>query len=306
VRRLALASATCCTLVLACSAPIEDLDVDVPLMVTPTALDFGAVTTEAVATREITIANPKGTAFDLTTTLEGPDFAVQVDRAQLAQGLVRLTVTFAPRAAGEITGTLRIRSAGRPETVVALRGLGLARELRVEPNRLAFGAVPAGGSSTQSVVVTNDSAQALELYVVRERDVDDCRLPGAAPFCVTNVSRPLATGDTVRIEAREAMTFDVTFTARAGASAPRVCSASRAAPAARRCAWRSRLGCCPRARSRARRWISTWARWISACAARAWCTAPTTAPRPAACSPPASPPARAPPSARRARRCPPR
>lgn len=189
-------------------------------MVTPTALDFGAVTTEAVATREITIANPKGTAFDLTTTLEGPDFAVQVDRAQLAQGLVRLTVTFAPRAAGEITGTLRIRSAGRPEIVVALRGLGLARELRVEPNRLAFGAVPAGGSSTQSVVVTNDSAQALELYVVRERDVDDCRLPGAAPFCVTNVSRPLATGDTVRIEAREAMTFDVTFTARAGASAP--------------------------------------------------------------------------------------
>lgn len=205
---------------LACSAPTDDLDIDVPLVVTPTSLDFGAVTTEAVATREITIANPKGTAFDLTTTLEAPDFALQVDRAQLAQGLVRLTVTFAPRAAGESAGALRIRSAQRPEVVVALRGLGLARELRVSPTRLDFGAAPAGTSSTQSVVVTNDSAQGLELYVVRERDVDDCRLPGAAPFCVTNVSRPLATGDTVRIEAGEALTFDVTFTARAGEAAP--------------------------------------------------------------------------------------
>lgn len=207
--------------VLGCAAPTDELDVDVALVVTPTALDFGAVTTEAVATRDVVVTHPEGRAFDLTTTLEGSDYAVQLDRAQQAQGRVRLTVTFAPRAAGESSGVLRVRSAQRPEVVVPLRGAGLARELSVTPGRLDFGAVPVGGSSTERVVVTNTSDQAIELHVVRERDVDDCRLPRAAPFCVASTTRPLApTGETVRIGAREALTFEVTFTARAGASAP--------------------------------------------------------------------------------------
>jgi hypothetical protein len=131
------------------------------LTVNPTSIAFGSVQTGSSQQQSATLTNTGGTGVTISqASVTGTGFSLSglALPVTLAAGQsTNLTITFAPQAAGSVTGSVTITSnAPNPTLTVSLAGTGTSPgALTANPTSLSFGSVQAGNSNTLSEVVTN-------------------------------------------------------------------------------------------------------------------------------------------------------
>ncbi len=144
------------------------------LTVSPASLAFGSVATGSSAGQNVTLSNSSSTAVSVSgLAITGTGFTRSTITLPLvlqpAQSAV-VTVTFAPQAAGSVTGSLQISSnASNASVSVALSGTGTTPApppptqgtLTVSPTSLAFGSVLIGSKASQTVTLSNASTAAV-------------------------------------------------------------------------------------------------------------------------------------------------
>ena len=148
--------------------------VDIEICTAPTALDFGPVQVQGTpATQSVTVTNcGQSPAVFSTSTISGPqaaDFsmvAVSTTTLQAGQSL-DLQVSYSPAAPGPSAGSLGWQACDQSGDCapgdVALSGQGIDGALSFSPDPLAFGNVPVGTSSSQSVTATNAGTESISL-----------------------------------------------------------------------------------------------------------------------------------------------
>src|SRR6184192_3093342 len=132
------------------------------LTATPTSLSFGSVNEGASSSLGVTLTNSGNsnvTISDVSTSGAGYSASGVSANATLTPGqTATLNVTFAPTAAGNVTGTVSVSSnASNSPTTIALSGTGAAvtSQLTATPTSLSFGSVNEGASSSLGVTLTN-------------------------------------------------------------------------------------------------------------------------------------------------------
>jgi hypothetical protein len=128
------------------------------LVLTPGSITFPDVLIGAQsAPHTFSIGNPGiGTLNLLAPTVTGP-FSTTLAAGTVAQGATKsYTVTFAPTAPGNITGSVVVGSdsAGSPHTLT-LAGVARAPSASVSPTSLSFGAVALGAYQTGALTLAN-------------------------------------------------------------------------------------------------------------------------------------------------------
>jgi len=145
------------------------------LSVSPTSINFGVVSTGVKGTSNLLLSNTGSANLTISVlSLSGADFAISgiTTPATIAAGQsVSATITFAPTAAGSVTGGLQITSNDptNPALTVALTGTGTTTptgQLSASPASLAFGTQAVGASASQKVVVTNTGNAAVQVSSV--------------------------------------------------------------------------------------------------------------------------------------------
>jgi hypothetical protein len=146
------------------------------LTVSPSSLAFGSVATGSSAGQNVTLSNSSSAAVSVSgLTVTGTGFTRSTVTLPLVlqptQSAV-VTVTFAPQAAGSVTGSLQISSnATNASASVALSGTGTTPApppptqgtLTVSPTSLAFGSVLIGSKASQAVTLSNASTAAVTI-----------------------------------------------------------------------------------------------------------------------------------------------
>ncbi len=147
--------------------------IDIEICSAPAALDFGPVQVQGTpAAQTITVTNcGKSPATFSTTTISGPqagDFSVAAAATTLQAGQgVDLQVSYSPAAPGPSSGSLGWQACDpsgdcAPGTD-ALSGVGIDGALTFAPDPVAFGNVPVGNTSSQTVTATNTGTEAISL-----------------------------------------------------------------------------------------------------------------------------------------------
>jgi hypothetical protein len=131
------------------------------LSATPTSLSFGNVTVGSSSSPQTVTLTNTGTASVTVSqaTVTGAGFAISglsVPATLAAGQSTSFTATFAPTAAGSISGSISLISnaPGSPNTVT-LSGTGVTLQLAASPASIGFGSVTVGSSSSQVVTLTN-------------------------------------------------------------------------------------------------------------------------------------------------------
>jgi hypothetical protein len=137
-----------------------ELPQEVPVSVSPAALDFGEVPVGKSGTLGITIISSGAVLTASLGTGSAPAFAITQNACtgSLAPGATcTMQVQFSPVAAGANTGALSI-SDGKTTVAVILKGLGIAAQptapFSVSPTAVDFGMIAVGQSAHATVTVT--------------------------------------------------------------------------------------------------------------------------------------------------------
>ncbi len=138
------------------------------ILLSPTSIDFGEVTTGRRMTQLLTVTNT-GTAKVSITQIKvaGTGFEVNAPPLplRLAAGqAATFEASFAPQEGHEAAGSISVVSdASESFSSVPLSGYGTFGELLASPTRLWFGSMPLGSTSTQAVVLTNTGTASLTI-----------------------------------------------------------------------------------------------------------------------------------------------
>jgi len=150
------------------------------ISVSPTALDFGAVSIGEDAGRTLNVFN-NGTAALVVSMIasDTAEFAPSVTSVTVAAGTFEpVTVVFSPSVAGPISGTLSLTSDDltQPVLAVPLAGLGIAPDISLPVDALDFAVVSVGAEATLplridnlgagTLVITSITSDALEFTVL--------------------------------------------------------------------------------------------------------------------------------------------
>jgi hypothetical protein len=201
--RLRLLSTLClATAPLACQCGAEPVDVlEVKLRLAPDEVDFGPLPIGARVTRNVILANDGGAAFspDKPPAVVGDGFALSTPCALPLDpaSACEMHVDFAPQTEGALEGSLEVETPEGDVLVVALRGRGDPAQVVVEPEALAFGALPVGTSARQSITVESRAEVVIDATLAMTGD------GGFSVGGATRVPVHLAPGAT--------QTFDVDF-----------------------------------------------------------------------------------------------
>ena len=137
------------------------------VLMSPTALAFGATPEYGVATQNVTFAVTGSELFQVSgVTFSDPgDFAVVGNTCSAGaspSGTCTVTIGFIPKALGTIAGTVAISdNADSSPQIVNLAGTGTApvnTAVSVVPGSVEFGSVAQESSATAIVTIKNDSA----------------------------------------------------------------------------------------------------------------------------------------------------
>ncbi len=134
------------------------------ISVLPASLDFGNVTIGSKGTANFTVAN--NGALDLSVsmiTVGGTEFSISgiaTPKTIKSGQSVPVTVTFAPTAAGAVSGSVTLTSndPSNPTTAVSLTGSGSTTplgQLTASPGTLSFSNVSIGSNSSQTITLKN-------------------------------------------------------------------------------------------------------------------------------------------------------
>jgi hypothetical protein len=188
--------------------------------VSPTALNFGSVATGSRSSAQtVTVSNPTGSAAAVSSIAATGDFSQTntCGSSIAAGGSCTVSVTFAPTASGNRTGTLTVNAGGVTNTV-SLSGTGTtagggSATLTASPTSVAFGSEAVGSTSAaQKVTITNTGTAAATVSSVT----------AGAPFAQTSTCG-------TSIAAGASCTVSVTFTPTAtGGAAANLTVASNA------------------------------------------------------------------------------
>lgn len=132
--------------------------------VAPTSIDFGDVEAGTTTQRSVTISNSGTGSLTLDIDVFGTRFSLvgTAPTSVAPGGSETIMVEFAPIAAGEATGTIRIISNDQDEGTinVSLTGNGTVTpdpepEIDVAPTSVDFGTVTIGSSAQETVTISN-------------------------------------------------------------------------------------------------------------------------------------------------------
>jgi hypothetical protein len=145
------------------------------LSVSPTAMNFGNVSTGLKTTNNLALTNMGAANLTISAlALTGVNFGISgiTTPATLTPGqTAQLAVTFSPTATGSSSGSLSISSNDpvNPALNVALSGTGTSTptgQLNANSNSVSFGAVATGTSTNQQVVLTNAGNSAVAISAI--------------------------------------------------------------------------------------------------------------------------------------------
>jgi hypothetical protein len=137
------------------------------LILSPLSLSFSpTLVGQTTASQPVTLTNTTAAAIPITVTVGGnalnlgSDFptSTPLPTTIAANSSITISVSFKPSAAGAWIASLNITGAGLTLST-ALSGTGLNYALSAAPNALTFGSVAIGGSSTQTLTLTNTGTQ---------------------------------------------------------------------------------------------------------------------------------------------------
>ena len=130
------------------------------LSASPNALSFGNVATGTSAIQTVTLTNTGNASVSLSqATMTGSGFTVSglsLPVTLAAGQSTSFSVSFAPTAAGSVTGAVTITSnAGNSPTTITLSGTGIQPLISMSPASANFGSVNTGASGTQTLTISN-------------------------------------------------------------------------------------------------------------------------------------------------------
>jgi len=128
-----------------------------PMTAAPASLSFGSVSVGSTSALSVVLTNVGSgietlTAFQTTGSgysVSGPGLPLILNKGQSAT----LSVTFAPRTSGTLTGSIFVPG---PGLSVSLNGTGTSSsgQLTVAPTSMSFGSVDIGSTTTQASTIT--------------------------------------------------------------------------------------------------------------------------------------------------------
>ena len=180
------------------------------LAVSPGSESFGSVTVGGQSNQTVTLTNNSVSTVNISqAAASGTGFTLSGITTPLALNASQsttFTVTFAPKASGNASGTVTITSdAPNPTLSMALSGTGAAvGALGASPTSLNFGTVTVGSNQGLSETVTNTGGSTVTISQVA--------ISGAG-FTLSGISTPAT------LTAGQSANFTVTFTPTSAASA---------------------------------------------------------------------------------------
>jgi Abnormal spindle-like microcephaly-assoc'd, ASPM-SPD-2-Hydin len=183
------------------------------LTLNTSSIDFGSVAVGSTKTSPITLTNASDAGSASVTfsqvNVTGTGFSASTAPLPIALAPGQsstITLTFAPKSAGTLTGSLSITVVGAADpAVVALTGVGVGvGQLAVSPATLNFGSVAVGSSQNQTGTLIAGSSNI---------SVSSAAWTGQG-YSLSGISFP------VTIQAGKSLAFTVTFAPQAAGSAP--------------------------------------------------------------------------------------
>jgi hypothetical protein len=172
------------------------------LACTPSGLHFGNIVVGQTESLLVTVTNSGQTSVTISAvTVSNSEFVVSSFSLPLvlpAGQSSELNVSFTPAGKGWASGTVKFSSnASNASLVLDVSGDGVSSEaLTATPSTVSFGQVPAGASSTMSVVLTNDRTWKVTLSAVTTT---------GSGFSISGATFP------VTLNAGQSVTLKVTF-----------------------------------------------------------------------------------------------
>ncbi len=132
------------------------------LVAVPGSLNFGNVSVGTIATQTVTLSNMgASTLIVAAANLSGSSFTVSGLNLPLtlpAGKTFAFQAQFAPKAAGQTSGSMTLSSSGSNSVNVALSGTGTgsqSAQISMNPSSVSFGNVSDGTTSSQTIRLTN-------------------------------------------------------------------------------------------------------------------------------------------------------
>jgi len=177
------------------STPVGQLSASSP------SVSFGNVATGSTATQQLTLSNTGNASTQISgVTVSGAGFSVTgvtSSSTVSASQTLPISVSFAPSAAGSVSGTLTITSnANGSPLKIPLTGTGVQPGLSVAPTSFNFGSIVDGQNKSQTFTLTNTGSGTLT--------VAQLSVSGAG-YSVSGLSTP------ANIAAGQSTTFSAEF-----------------------------------------------------------------------------------------------
>ena len=175
----------------------------------PWGIDFGSVQVNTTKTRTEALTNYSGSSVTISkATVTGTGFSItglSLPLTLTPNQSYTFNVLFAPKAAGNVTGTLTLTSnAPNPSLALPLSGTGTAGgTLTVAPTTIAFGNVSVGSSKSQTGTLSASGATVTVSSATSS----------SSEFVLSGLSFP------VTIASGQSTSFTVTFTPQASGGA---------------------------------------------------------------------------------------
>lgn len=171
------------------------------ISISPASIAFGNVKAGASSAKTISLNNTGTVSIVVSeASVTGKAFSVQglsLPLTLAAGHSASFNVTFAPQAAGDVTGSVSVAStAANSPAAIAVSGTGEVEALSVNPLSLSFGNVTIGSNSALPVVVTNSGNTSIT--------ISQAAATGAG-FSVSGPALPLT------LAAGQNTSFSVTF-----------------------------------------------------------------------------------------------
>jgi hypothetical protein len=187
----------------------------------PASVTFGNVQINGTSSSTVTLRNTGTTSISVNQaavtgtgfTMTGMSIPATIAGGQTAS----FSVTFAPKAAGSVTGNVAITStASNASFNVALSGTGVTPgSLSTGSNIMAFGTVQVGKNQKQTATITNNGGSSVT--------ISSATINGAG-FALSGISTPLT------LTAGQSTTFSVTYTPTSSANASGTVTVASNAP----------------------------------------------------------------------------
>lgn len=169
------------------SSSTVNIEVADVLSLSATSLDVGTVLVDGTASSSLSLRNDGPADIEVDISTNRTDFVATPSTAHVAAGgQVDLDIQFTPNSSGAKTASLLLTVGSRLTALSAdLQGEGQSPSVSVSPERLDFGQVASGASSSKVLTVTNSGEGVLTISNT---------VPGSPNYSVSTPSFSLNTG----------------------------------------------------------------------------------------------------------------